>query len=244
MGRKASSIALFILVALTLGLSQQDKSPATERVALNKAVHGVDGWLRVVTDARLTAEMKKKLWGVGWDGLEDGDPLRKRLSAKPPVNAKLEIVDSQGRVIESDQLERPLAKIERSRLNFTADTFLVTVDYSIGFGSYAGPATSLVDVHDEKIIWLKAVDADSHKNEPIDLPMTLKSDWKFLSIAGKKDILQVLCRPDFVGGNDDFHVEYVRYRFKDGRWIKYARTEKGIWEADEGFPALSKFRKQ
>ena len=100
-----------------------------------------------------------------------------------------------------------------------------------------------MDVHDGKIFWLKAVDADSHKEEPINLPKTLKSDWKFLSIEGKEDILQVLCRPDFTGGDDDFHIEYVRYLFKDSRWVKYARTEKGIWESDEGFPALSKFRK-
>lgn len=242
MRRKASLLFFFAPMALTLGRGPQHKSPVTERVALNKGVHGVDGWLRIVSDTRLTTEMKKRLWGVGWDGLESDDPLRKMLSTKPPVNAKLEIVDSRGQIIESDQLERPVAEIEGSLLP-TSDTFLLTVDYSVGFGSYAGPSTSLVDVRNGKIIWLKAVDADSHKEEPITLPVTLKSDWKFVSTAGKRDILQVLCRPDFTGGKNDFNVEYVRYRFEDGRWIKFARTEKDIWESDEGFPSLTKFRR-
>lgn len=243
MCRKASVIALFILAVLTLGRGQQGIGRAFGRVVLSKAKNGVDGWLRVVSDARLTTEGKEKLWGVGWEvGLEDGDPLRKMLSAKPPENAKLEIVDSQERVIESDQLERPLAKIEQARLNSGDGTFLLTVDYSIGFGSYAGPTTSLVDVRDGKIVWLHAIDADSHKDEPIRLPKTLKYDWKVLSFGGKRDILQVSCHPETWDG-DEFVVEYIRYRFKDGQWIKYVRTEKGSWESDEGFPALSKFRK-
>jgi hypothetical protein len=243
--RKTSLVALFMLAALTLGRGQQGIRRASERVVLSKANNGVDGWLRIASDARLTAEMENKIWGVGLEiGLEDRDPLKKSLSAKPLENARLEIVDSHERVIESDQLERPLAKIEQARLDSGDDTFLVTVHYSIGLGSYAGPTTSLLQVHNGRINWLKAIDADSHKDEPIHLAKTLKSGWKFLSTGGKKDILQVLCRPDVVaGGNRDFHIEYVRYRLRSGVWIKYARTEKGLWESDEGFPALSKFRK-
>jgi len=246
MHRKASFVAFFILVVLTLGHSQQGISPASEQTALNKAVHGVDGWLRIFTDTRLTSDLKKKMWGEGdWSFvLEKNDPLTKIFTAKPPQNASLQIVDSQGRVIESDQLERPLAKIGQARINSGNGIFLVTVDYSVGFGSYAGLTTSLVDVRDGKIIWLKAIDADSHKDESIHLPKTLKSDWKFLPLEGKRDILQVLCRPDIANKGDDFHVEYVRYRYKDSEWIKYVRTVKGFWESDEGFPALSKFRKQ
>jgi hypothetical protein len=245
MHRKVGFVALFILVALTLGRSQQEIRPAPEQLALNKAKHGVDGWLRIATDDRLTSDLKKQMWGVGdWSFvLEMDDPRAKVFTANPPQNASLQVVDRQGRVIGSDQLERPLAKIGQARIDSSDSIFLVTVDYSIGFGPYAGPTTSLVGVRDGKIVWLKAIDADSRKEEPILLPKTLKFDWKFLPLEGKRDILQVSCHPDFAGGDDAFLIDYVRYRFNNGEWIKYVRTVKGFWESDEGFPALSKFRK-
>jgi hypothetical protein len=70
MRRKASFVVFLEPMALTLGRRPQHKSPVTERIALNKGAHGVDGWLRIVSDTRLTTEMKRDCgeWaGMGWN---------------------------------------------------------------------------------------------------------------------------------------------------------------------------------
>jgi hypothetical protein len=228
----------FVFAALLLVHSQQNASHPSGRLPLSKAKNGVDGWLTIESDPRMATETKRAEDGR----TKDVSPPQDNQTQITLENAKLEIVDSRGRLVTSDSLERPLAKIESARLDFGNEIFLVTVDYSIDFGSYAGPVTSLLNIRDAKFVWLKATDADTHKEETVHLPKTLKADWKFVSVSGRKDILEVLCDPDFTGGGRDFVVTYIRYRFRNGEWIKYAKPEKAFWESDDGFPPSNKFR--
>jgi len=152
----------------------------------------------------------------------------------------MQIVNLQGQVLADEMLDRPLARVEQAKLQADRPTFLVTVDYSIGMGSYAGLTTLLLDVGNAKLHWLEAMNADTGKREMIRLPKTLKSDWILSQTGAQQDILQVLCRPDDFGGSGAFSVSYVRYHF-DGGWQMHERVIKGFWESDQPFPAATQF---
>ena len=127
---------------------------------------------------------------------------------------------------------------------FRADitSFLVAVDYSAGFGSYAGVTTLLLDVVEREFQWADAIGIATHETERISLPETLKSAWKLVPYRGNQDILLVYCRPAKVQvAGRDFVVGYVRYRFDGERWLKYERLRNGFWESDESFPTLASF---
>jgi hypothetical protein len=86
---------------------------------------------------------------------------------------------------------------ESPRLIFgTAKTsFFVAVDYSVGFGSYAGVTTLLLYVVDCQFQRARATSADTQESEQIRLQDTLKSAWKVVPFQGKQDILLAYCRP-------------------------------------------------
>jgi len=172
---------------------------------------------------------------------DSGDrPFIREFSANPPLNANLEIVDATGHVLGDEPLERPLAKIEKTSLPPDKQAFFVTVDYSIGMGSYAGLTTMFVRVANGHLEWVTATNPSTGKREAIHLPKTLKTDWRF-SDAGRSEILAVYCRPDF-DNEANFTIRYVRYQRDDRKgWLVYERAEKGIWESDEPFPPRTKF---
>jgi hypothetical protein len=120
-------------------------------------------------------------------------------------------------------------------------SFLVAVDHSVGFGSYAGVETLLLDVADGQFRWAEATDIDTKQSEQIRLPKTLKAAWKLVPFRGNNDILFVYCRPSKMQIGDEFVIGYIRYRFDGKQWAKYKRMQKGFWESDEPFPPLSKF---
>jgi hypothetical protein len=247
MQRWVTSLLIAMLLAVPSVASNESAGEfvLSQKVTLNKDLNGVDGWLQVMIDARLSEKVRKEMWGVGgWAFvMPEDDPQYKMFSATPPQNAELQIVDSQGHVLASEILERPLAEIKQARLQVDRPTFLVTVDYSIGMGSYAGLTTLVLDVANAKLRWLEAVNGRTGKSSPIRLPKTLKSDWMLKSRGAQKDILQVLCRPDDFGGSGAFSVAYIRYHFDEGAgWKMRERVKKGIWESDEPFPEAPQFR--
>src|SRR5205807_3584640 len=124
--------------------------------------------------------LKKEMWGIGdWPFvLPKNDPRRKAFSSQPPLNAVVRLVDRQSHVLETKTLEMPLARVAEEQLQGQHPAFLVTVDYSVGFGSYAGLSTFLLDVADGKFVWASAMDRASETTVLILLPKTLKSEWK------------------------------------------------------------------
>ena len=237
-----TALASILLASPAFAGGSPDALVVLKRERLNKELNGVDGWVQVMIDARLSEKLRKEMWGVGdWAlVMSEGDPQYKVFSAIPPQNAEVQIADLDGKLLAKEILERPLATIEQAKLQSDRPTFLVTVDYSTGMGSYAGPATLLLDVVNAKPRWLEATSSETGKRSVIRLPKTLKSSWMLKPSGAQKDILQVLCRPDDFGGT--FSVTYIRYHF-GGRagWQMRERMKKGIWESDEPFPEAMQF---
>lgn len=237
-------LCLILMAALVVCAHAQDNELAvSQTLRLTTATNGVDGTLQVLTDRRLTDELQRQMWGVGdWSFvLPEGNPQRVIFERNPPHNAELRIVTNTNEVLESTVLERPLIRVTEARVLGDKASFLVKVDYSVGFGSYAGITTFLLDVIYARLKWAEVTDIDTRQVERIRLPDTLKSSWKLVPFRGNNDILRVYCRPPKVQAGNEFVVGYVRYRFDGKQWVKYERQQEGFWESDHPFPPRSRF---
>jgi len=235
------SLLLFSFCAL----AQQPDYVVSQRLRLTAPANGLNGWLEVLSDSRLTPELQKQMWGVGdWSFVfPENDPMYKVFEAKPPRNAQLRISADDGTDIKTFAIDRPLTRVKEAQLLDGKTSFLVAVDYSVGFGSYAGVTTQILDVSESQFRWTAATSAGAKDVQPIRLPQTLKSEWKLVPYRKNKDILWVFCRPAKVAvAGREFVIGYVRYRFDGQHWVKYERLRNGIWESDEPFPARSYFR--
>src|ERR1035437_3341788 len=204
----------------------------------------IDGKLQILEDARLTPQLRKMLWGTGGD-MQDDDPARSVFKSDPPHNAQVRIVTNKGTIVETSPLERPLAKLSRTLLYGTPrPTYLVTVDYSAGFGSYNGPVTLPLEVQDGRLHWLEATDSATGKKEQIELMQSLKTTWKIVDSASKtgKEILHAACRPDdFSSTSNDFTLTYTRYYFSGSDWMRIQKKQPGFSEFEDGFPRRELF---
>ncbi|MFZ0734499.1 MAG: hypothetical protein WAM79_19415 [Candidatus Sulfotelmatobacter sp.] len=154
----------------------------------------------------------------------------------------MRIADDQGHILISEPLERPLARIEPVTLPTEKQTLLVTVDYSVGFGSYAGPTTFLLELDGPRFQWAQATNEGTKSIVKIALARTLKSDWKLSPSESGQDVLSFYCRPADAGGSGDFELHYVRYHFDAEKgWLRYERVKKGLWESEEAFPPRKAF---
>jgi hypothetical protein len=141
----------------------------TARLPLSQASSGIDGYLELLQDARLTPELTGLIWGTGDINIDD-DPKLADFRSNPPHNGAIQVVDRAGKILEVKNLERPLAKLRSAQLYGDARlTYLLTVDYSAGFGSYSGPITSLVEVKNGHLLWLKSTEPGTGKTGEIRL---------------------------------------------------------------------------
>lgn len=196
-----------------------------QRLPLTKQ-HGIDGALVVMRDrSMITAEEYS---------VDDHETS---------CNALLYLEGNNNKRIETHELERPIARINTVNLiGGRPKSFSLTVDYSAGFGSYAGPGTKFFDVAAGKIKWVQAKDEKTNKVEKIHVAQTLKTEWKLFPHGKNQDILEILCRPAFKSKSDDtFEVTYKRYRYNGHDWIHYSRSEDGFWENEGDFPKESLF---
>jgi hypothetical protein len=217
----------------------------TARLPLSQASSGIDGYLELRQDARLTPELIGLLWGTG-DINNDDDPKLAVFKSNPPRNGAIQVVDRAGKILAVKDLERPLAKVRTAQLYGDAKlTYLLTVDYSAGLGSYNGPITSLVEVKNGHLRWLESTEPATGRTGEIRLMESLKTTWWFVDAAdGKgKQILRAQCRPDWssVKNDPDFTTQYARFYFDGPKWLTKVRTVKGLSEFDQGFPELKNF---
>jgi hypothetical protein len=241
---------LLLLPLLAFAASAQDvkstragslQGIAYSRMPLSVRANGVQGELQILRDVRLTPSVMEELWGAG--DLEVDNPRWAFLKRNPLRKARVRILKSDGAQLQAEELERPLARLERTRLyGENGDTYLLTVDYSAGWGSYSGPATFLLEVKSGRLSWLETTDGRTGKNERISLADTLKSAWKIVpaSRGPGKDIVQVLCRPNFEL-DGQFKLTYIRYTYDGKKWSKHVKETDGFWESDEGFPEIRLF---
>jgi len=212
-----------------------------QSVPLSKATNGIEGELQLMQDARLTPSLRTQLWGTGPSGSDAAEPP---LNGGPLLNAEVRIVNSDGKPVVSEELERPLTKLEAARLySGSGRTYLVTVDYSAGWGSYSGPITFLVEITDGRLRWLDRAESATGKRERIALMESLKTEWKIVaaSSGSGKEILMVACRPTLEPGNAKFTLLYSRYFFDGKSWVELVREQEGYWESQDDFPDRSLF---
>jgi hypothetical protein len=205
---------------------------------------GFVGQLILLEDSRLTRPIRNQLKKYKDCGVivanestvenQDAISLCESVEQEPLRGAMIQVVDSAGRIVDSHSFERELGSVEAVHLYGNAtQTYLVTIDFSIGFGSYNGPITSFIEIsRDGHILWL-----------PISGMRSLKTDWRIISVKGSttKEVLHVACRPDFRGGGettDDqpFLVTYTTSYFSDGVWKEKERAVSGFWESEGAFP--------
>ncbi len=215
------------------------------RLPLSHELDGIDGYLLLTQDARLTLKLAERLWGIGDVDIDD-DPKLKTFKDEPLRNAMIQIVDHAGQVVDSKDLEAPLARLQSAQLHGNSSlTYLLTVDYSAGFGSYSGPITNLVEIKSGRFQWVEAKNTQTGKSAPIRLMTSLKTTWKFVDAAdGRgKQILLAQCRSDWSSAkaDPDFRITYARFYFDGTKWLLTERTVKGFSEFDEGFPSRKHF---
>ena len=172
------------------------------RLPLSQNADGIDGYVELLDDSRLTPNIRKQAWQTGeFEGEIDADsgPDLQPFKNEPPSNALIQIVGLDRRVIETKTLD-PLAKLQAARLYGSSKlTYLLTVDYSAGFGSYSGPITDLVEMNGGHMRWVEATDARTGHSGEISLMSSLKTTWKLVDAPHEKgrEILVAACRPDW-----------------------------------------------
>ena len=213
------------------------------RIPLTQAANGVKGELQILKDARITAAITKQEWKTG-EFVGEGEYGFAGFKEVPARNALIRVVDRNGRVVDSEDLERPLARVGAVHLYPNAmATYLLTVDYSAGFGSYSGPITYLVEVAGGHLHWVESADAQG-KHAKISVMNSLKTAWKIVGAgSGGKEILQAACRPTnaTMKTGDDFTTTYSRYFFDGVQWRVVSRTLPGFTEFEDGFPSRLHF---
>ena len=205
------------------------------------------GALEVLEDDRISPALRRQMWGVAEDPdfvLPAGSPLSATFRAHPLRPARLRLLDGAGTVLAEQVLDRPQAIVWPAPLRgLPAPGFMLTVDRSIGMGSYAGPGTTLLLPSLHRLAPERAIAADGTPTA-IDLADTLKTAWTVVPARdGAGDEIElVACRP--VGPKPNFVTTYSTYRLVAGggagQWHVASRREPGIWE-NEGFPGRSAF---
>jgi len=212
-----------------------------QELTLNKYSNGVDGSLLILIDERidgLSGGMRKDPYsGMGTLHLEL-DPRNWSLQQVEVKEAVMLVVDERLRILYSEQLGRESARLDRVFLyqDKSRPTFIVTRDYSAGWGSYNGPISYFLEVSERGI----------HYILPHGLMTSLKTAWAIDNKEHSAEILSKKCRPNFEassGSSLDFQVIYERFSFDGSQWNTAVHQEAGFWEY-EGVLDETEFRRK
>lgn len=243
----------FVAIIAGVGACAEDAAaPPQERIVfqgipLRTASDGFEGRLEVFVDARFSLQHLERfhhdarLTQLLDAKLEYPEPFR----TQEPINAELQLRDVDGNLVDTAPLAKPVATLGKEKLYGSArETIMVKVDHGGIMGSYNGPITSLAEVVKGRISFLEAHDLASGKREPIRLSEFLKVGWKLVPASrGKgKVILLAVCQFDSERNKAEqrraedpppFAVEYSRFFFRKGEWVKVSRKVPG-WFENEG----------
>ena len=179
--------------------------------------------LHLQLDAHLTSAMVEQQWGSG----EESKAKR----------AVLELHGCKGELLDRMVLDAPLARLDSIALRGTkVATFLVSVDLTAVAGSYSGPLTIPVEMHDGHLERAYAV-TENKQSEPINLALTGKAAWKKIAKRGGDELFAVRCQPK----GDGFITSYYRYYTSRQGWRVRMRSEPLLWESDGEFPLMRRF---
>jgi len=196
---------------------------------LNCYSNGIDGSALILVDERLEG-LRGAVKRDPYSGIEtldvEPDPSAWFLPQQDVNEALMLIVDQRLRIVYSERLGRESARLDRVFLyqDRSKPTFILTRDYSIGWGSYNGPISYFLEVSGSGI----------HYILPHGLMTSLKTAWAIVPTNTAAEILSKKCRPDFEkssSGPMEFKVIYERFNFADGSWHTTLREESGFWES-------------
>jgi len=248
--------ALFTMIALIVSVSARAKeeptSKATQAVipsgyevyqneVLEPSECGMAGVLQILQDRRVIQQYRDS-WGNTNDPqmalAEDGEQGEGRafldaIAHRPLRNGRLRLIDAGGKVLNDEEFEVPLAKIDKVHLYGSKfPTYQVSADYGVGFGSYAGPITKFAEVRNGRLKYVEAIGPDRQASV-ISLMESLKTAWAVVParMGGGMEIREIASRPDPTKKQGDgFVVEYVTYRNGPQGWRRFAHEEQGLWE--------------
>lgn len=255
------AVVLIIMSAVS-GLAEEvsppgDRAPAGcyrvyQSIQVHSDIERFDGHIQLLQDDRVIGTIREDLWGsddARW--CSDGTPLKDfcaSIQKEPLLPAMVRLVGIGGFVHDNRTMRRELASMSVHRLyGDERPTYLITVDHSIGQGSYNGPATRLAEVKAGKLAWLTAFDANDGKEDEISLTESLKKRWRLFPRSDGKgqDILKVACwrrlSKSVEETGDEFEVIYSRFHFDGNRWLKFERTKPGYFDEESDFPARDEF---
>jgi len=179
--------------------------------------------LRLVLDARITAETLAKDWGTG--------------AAHEAANARLELRGCHDELLDHLELAAPLARIEPEPLHGTpVPTWLVSADLTADFGSYSGPLTLPVEIVVHRLRVARSR-GPAGASAPIHLAATGKAAWRRVVSAQGDELLSVASAMD----HDAFVTTWRRYRITAQGWRWTQRQAPGLWESDADFPDFAQF---
>jgi hypothetical protein len=206
-----------------------------QSLKLNNYSNGIDGFLLVLIDERiegLIGEISKDAY-TGIETLRI-DRNYGPLEQNQLKEALLIVVDERLRILYSEQLGRESARLDRVFLHEdrSKPTFILTRDYSIGWGSYNGPISYFLEISSKNRISYTL---------PHSLMTSLKSAW--IVSDGKKgaEILSKKCRPNFDASTQsdmEFQVIYERFYFDGAEWKVLVFSESGFWEYEKPLGSL------
>jgi hypothetical protein len=199
-------------------------------LTLNRYSNGIDGSLLILIDERidgLSGGMRNDPYsGIGTLHLEL-DPRNWSLQQEELKEALLLVVDDSLRILYSEHLGRESARLDRVFLyqDKSRPTFIVTRDYSIGWGSYNGPISYFLEVSESGIRYIL----------PHGLMTSLKTAWAIDNREHSVEIISKKCRPNLEANSGsslelDFQVIYERFSFDGDHWQTAVREEAGFWE--------------
>ncbi len=200
--------------------------------------NGIDGSILVLIDERingLTGGMLKDAYSGAETLHLQLDPTIWSLEPGEVRQALLLVVDRELRTLYHEQLGRESARLDRVYLypDRSKPTFIVTRDYSIGWGSYNGPISYFLEV---------SANAGIRYVLTHGLMTSLKTAWVIVaSDQGPAEILSKKCRPNFAASSPNenlkFQVIYERFHLDGSSWQPMLVEEDGFWEADRGLDA-------
>ena len=195
---------------------------------LNSYSNGIDGSALILVDERLDG-LQGEIKRDSYSGIETldvvPDPSAWFVPQQDVNEALMLIVDQRFRILYSERLGRESARLDRVFLyqDRSKPTFILTRDYSIGWGAYNGPISYFLEVSGSGIRYIL----------PHGLMTSLKTAWAIVPTNTVAEILSKKCRPDFDksdSGPMEFKVIYERFTFQDGSWHPRLREQSGFWE--------------
>jgi hypothetical protein len=235
------SLVILLAAGTASGQTALSRYVTAQNFALGQTENAIEGTLELSLDGRLSRSVRDELWGKGdWSFVLSPDSsLYREFSKRPPAKARLSIADATGKVVAVRDLQTALAKLQRWGTATGGNRlFLLTQDYSAGFGSYSGLGTTLLMVSGPAFRDVKALNEQSHQEEEIRLTKSLKADWRITQQGEHTEILSVSCHPASLSR---FVVDYVRYSTDGERWLVFKREADGVWESGDPFPKRSMY---